>query len=52
MIDEVTARLLEAIGRGDRYDPIVLRFLLRRFRATGREHAFRTEAAGLFGQKR
>ena len=37
MIDEVTARLLEAIGRGDRDDPIVLRFLLRRFRATGRD---------------
>ena len=37
MIDQVTARLLEAIGRGDREDPIVLRFLLRRFRTTGRD---------------
>ena len=37
MIDQVTARLLDAIGRGDRDDPIVLRFLLRRFRATGRD---------------
>jgi uncharacterized protein YyaL (SSP411 family) len=37
MIDQVTSRLLETIGRGDRDDPIVLRFFLRRFRATGRD---------------
>jgi uncharacterized protein YyaL (SSP411 family) len=37
MIDEVTSRVLASVGSADRVDPIVLRFLLCRYGATGRD---------------